>query len=77
MLALCRRHLSTRFWDERGRQLRRPYENRPIAKRASGDGPSRVDVANLKYRAIDRYLNLSVGESFQGTGRRGLVQKAI
>jgi hypothetical protein len=58
------------------------YENRPIAKRASDDGPSRVDVANLKYRAIDRHLNLSVAESFQGadsetTGAALLVSKPL
>lgn len=29
-------------------QTRRPYENRPIAKRASDDGRSRVDGANLE-----------------------------
>jgi hypothetical protein len=55
---------------------RRPYEIRPIAKRASDDRPSRVDVTNLKYRAIDRYLNLPVGESFQGADRTWAVWKA-
>jgi hypothetical protein len=35
-------------------------------KRALDDGPSRVDVAilEIQVRPTDRYLNLSVGETF-------------